>query len=204
MTAPAQIGFSPDGRFLLVTEKATDSIDTFRIGHDGYASGLTVNPAPGRTPFAFAFGKRDLVFVSEVFGGDPEAGAVSSFRLMRSGQLQVIAASVPNTETAPCWLVATRGGRYVYTTNTPSDSLSGFEVERDGGLRLLDPGGRTGEPGMGTRPLDMDLSADGRFLFTLNIGNNTLSTFRVMPDGALVELFQTGGVPSGTNGLAVR
>lgn len=206
-TDPAQVGFSPDGRFLLVTEKATNSIDVFPLDRDGYAGDPVTNPAAGTTPFAFAFGKRDHVFVSEVSGGAAGAGAVSSYDLTRDGFLEVIDASVPNTETAPCWLVVTRGGRYAFTTNTPDDSLSGYAIDFEGHLELLDEGGPSGEAQLelapGTNPLDMDLTDDGRFLYTLDIGTNTISTFRVRPDGSLKLLGAIPGVP-GANGLAAR
>lgn len=203
-TAPAQIAFTPDGRYLLVTEKATSNITVFPLDRDGYPGAAVVNPSQGMTPFAFGFGKRDQVFVSEVFGGAEDAGAVSSYQLQEDGTLEVIDGSVPNTETAPCWLVVTEGGRYVYTTNTPDDSLSGYAIEFDGHIELLDADGRTGEPGLGTRPLDMDLSDDGRFLFTLNIGNGTISTFAVSHNGSLDHLHAVDGVPAGVNGLAAR
>jgi 6-phosphogluconolactonase len=197
-TGPAQVGFSPDGRFFLVSEKATNRLHVFPVDEFGYLGAGIVNPSEGQTPFAFGFGPRDLLFVSEVFGG-----AVSSYRLQGDGSLATVDASVPNTETAPCWLVVTKGGRYVFTTNTPDDSLSAYAVDFDGRLDFVDADGRTGEPGPGTLPLDMDLSDDGRFLFTLNIGNGTISTFRVLPDGGLDPLAAAAGLPAGVNGLAV-
>jgi 6-phosphogluconolactonase len=203
-TQPAQIGFSPDGRFVLVTEKATNSIDVFRLNRHGYVVDMVQNASSGETPFAFDFGKRDQLFVSEVFGGGPDLGAVSSYELRWDGSLNVVDPSVPNTETAPCWLVATPGGRYVFTTNTPVDSISAYAADFEGHLTLLDPDGRSGEPGPGTKPLDMDLSDDGRFLYTLNIGNNRISTFRVGPNGSLELLWDGPGVPAGANGLAAR
>lgn len=203
-SGPAQIGFSPDGRFAVVTEKATDTLTVLPVNDDGYADPAVFNPSAGPTPFAFAFGKRDLVFVSEVSGGAADAGAVSSYRLLDDGTLEPVSPSVPNTETAPCWLVATQGGRFVFTTNTPDDSLSAYSVDFDGGLGLVDADGRTGEPGAGTRPLDMDLSEDGRHLYTLNIGNGTVSTFRVGADGSLTETSTASGLPAGVNGLAAR
>ncbi len=204
MTDPAQVGFSPDGRFLLVTEKATNLIDVFPLDGDGYAGPRVENPAAGVTPFSFDFGKRNQVFVAEVFGGAEDAGAVSSYDLTPHGFLEVIDASVPNTETAPCWLIVTRGGRYVFTTNTPDHSLSAYAIDFEGHLTLLDEDGRSGEPGMGTSPLDMDLSDDGRFLYTLDIGTDTISTFRVKADGSLNLLGAIAGVPDGANGLAAR
>ena len=202
-TAPAQVGFSPDGRFLIVTEKATSFIDVFPVRKNGTTGPLVSNPSVGQTPFAFGFGKRNQLFVSEVFGGAQDAGAVSSYRLGSNGYLEILDGSVANTETAPCWLVITGGGRYVITTNTPDDSLSAYSVGFDGLLTLLDEDGRTGEPGPGTRPLDMDLSDDGRFLYTLNIGDDTISAFRVHPDGSLSHLEAVAGV-AGANGLAAR
>ena len=203
-TGPAQIGFSPDGRFVLVTEKATNLIDVFPVNSDGSTGSPVWNPSVGQTPFAFDFGKRDQIFVSEVFAGADDAGAVSSYSLGWDGSLQVIDPSVANTETAPCWLVVTKGGRYLFTTNTPDDSLSAYDIDFQGLLSLLDPDGRTGEPGAGTNPLDMDLSDDGRFLYTLNIGADTISTFRVRPNGSLRHLGVVAGVPDGANGLAAR
>jgi len=203
-TAPAQVGFSPDGRFVVVTEKATNTIAVFPLDADGYAGPGVFNPSEGVTPFAFDFGKRQQLVVSEVFGGANDAGAVSSYQLLDDGILETISASVANTETAPCWLIVTKGGRYAFTTNTPDDSLSAYVIGFDGGLSLVDADGRTGEPGPGTRPLDMDLSNDGRHLYTLNIGNGTISTFRVGPDGSLTETSTVGGVPGGVNGLAAR
>jgi 6-phosphogluconolactonase (cycloisomerase 2 family) len=203
-TAPAQIGFSPDGRFLVVTEKATNVIDVFALDRDGYAGSPVLNLSVGQTPFAFDFGKRDQLFVAEVFGGAEDAGAVSSYTLGSDGYLQIIDGSVPNTETAPCWLVVTKDGRYVFTTNTPDDSLSAYAIDFEGFLSLLDEDGRSGEPGPGTRPLDMDLSGDGRFLYTLNIGDDTISTFRVLPHGSLEHRGTIAGVPDGANGLAAQ
>jgi 6-phosphogluconolactonase len=203
-TTPAQVGFSPHGRFLIVTEQATNLVDVFPLTAHGYAGAPVWNPSAGTTPFAFAFGRRGHLLVSEVSGGLEDAGAVSSYDLASDGSLEVIDPSVPNTETAPCWLVVTRDGRYAFTTNTPDDSLSAYGVDPAGHLTLLEAGGRSGESGAGTNPLDMDLTRDGRFLYTLDIGTDTISTFRVGRDGSLTLVGATSGVPHGAIGLAAR
>jgi 6-phosphogluconolactonase len=203
-TTPAQVGFSPDGRFVLVTEEATNIIDVFPLSRHGYARDVVANPSVGMTPFAFAFDPRGHLLVSEVFGAAPDAGAVSSYRLTGHGSLKVIDPSVPDTETAPCWLVVTPDGRYAFTTNTPADSVSGYSVDFRGRLELLDPDGRSGEPGTGTSPLDMDLTDDGHFLYTLDIGTHMISVFRVKGDGSLGLLPAIGDVPDGAVGLAAR
>ncbi|MDH3692719.1 MAG: lactonase family protein, partial [Gammaproteobacteria bacterium] len=184
-TAPAQIEFSPDGQLLVVTEKATNRIDTYLVGEDGSTTGPLVHASVGATPFGFAFDRHGRLIVSEAAGGAFEASSVTSYNVAANGALQVISAAVPTTETAACWLIITRNGRFAYTTNTGSGSVSGFRIDRDGSLSLLDPNGRSGVTGDGSAPIDMALSRNSRFLYTLNSGNNTLSAFRVGANGTL-------------------
>src|SRR5262249_48798060 len=139
-TGPAEVAFRPDGRVLVVTEKTTNTIDTYTVGSDGLASGPTVFPSAHPTPFGFAFGKRDQVFVSEA-GGGPDASAVSSYLVADDGTLEVITPAAATTETAACWVVVTPDGRFAYTTNTGSGSISGYRVAFDGELALLNGDG---------------------------------------------------------------
>jgi len=203
-TGPAQISFSPDGRFLAVTEKATNIIDTWRVGEDGLTSDHVENLSEGSTPFGFAFGKRDQLFVSEAAGGAPDASSMSSYVLEGGGTLQVVNSEVPTTETAACWVVVTSDGRFAYTTNAGSGSVSGYRIAFDGTITLLDANGVTGKTGKGSGPIDMVLSNDGRYLFTLNGGNNTIGAFSVHVDGKLSRLPGARGIPAGANGLAAR
>ena len=203
-TGPAQVSFTPDGLFLVITEKGTNLIDTFRVRNDGLASHFTSNLSEGPTPFGFAFGKRDLLFVSEAAGGAPEAGSMSSYEINRDGTLQAVNSVVPTTETAACWVVVTNDGRYAYTTNAGSGSISGYRIAFDGTIDLLDPDGRTGVTGDGSGPIDMAISDNGRYLYTLNGGNNTIGAFRIASDGSLEPLPGAGGIPAAANGLAAR
>jgi 6-phosphogluconolactonase (cycloisomerase 2 family) len=205
-TAPAQIGFTPDGRVLVVTEKATNNILTYTVGHDGYAADPTIYPSVGTTPFGFAFGKRGQLFVSEAFGGTPNVSAVSSYIVSPDGALEVVSPSVGNLQTAACWVIVTKGGRFAYDTNTGSGSISGFRIGFDGAISLLDADGRTGVTGDGTGPLDMALSINGQYLYTLNGGNETISAFRVDGKGSLTLIVADAavGLPDRSNGLAAR
>lgn len=78
---PAEAHFSPDGDLLVVTEKATNTIDTYRVRDDGVADGPVAHPSAGMTPFGFTFDRRGHLLVSEAFGGTPGQSAVSSYRL---------------------------------------------------------------------------------------------------------------------------
>lgn len=201
-TGPAQISFSPDGGTLVVTEKNTNNIVTFTVDDDGLDGQANVQASNGQTPFGFAFGKRDHLLVSEAFGGAPDASALSSYNVDDDSVLTTIAASVGTTETAACWVAVTPDGRFAYVTNTGSASVSGYAVDFDGTLQLLDTDGRTGVSGDG--PIDLAITDNGRLLFTLNSVSNTISAFRINSDGSLTLLPVAPAVPSGANGLAVR
>ena len=203
-TGPAQVEFSPDGRFLVVTEKGTNIIDVFTIGHRGGPIAHRTFASAGETPFGFAFGRRNQLFISEAFGGAPDASAVSSYQLARDGTLQVVTASAATTETAACWVVLTKGGRFAYATNTGSGSISGYTVGRDGELTLLDADGVTAATGPGSDPIDMALSNNGRFLYVLNSGHHTIGIFNVEADGSLSPIGNTMVQAAAASGLAAR
>jgi len=202
-TGPAEVAFRPDGRVLVVTEKTTNTIDTYTVGSDGLASGPNLFPSAHPTPFGFAFGKRDQVFVSEA-GGGADASAVSSYLVADDGSLEVITPAAATTETAACWVVVTPDGRFAYTTNTGSGSISGYHVAFDGKIALLDSDGRTAVTGAGSGPIDTALSRNGRFLYTLNSGSGTIAAFSVRANGSLSPRPSLSGIPAGSNGLAGR
>lgn len=203
-TGPAQVSFSPKGRFLVVTEKGTSLIDTWRVGHDGLASDFVANNSEGSTPFGFAFGKRGVLIVSEAAGGAPDGSSLSSYFFQGNGMLDVASSAVPTTETAACWVVVSNDGRYAYTTNAGSGTVSGYRISFDGTITLLDADGVTGDTGAGSAPIDMALSNNGRFLYTLNSGDQTIGAFKVHADGSLSQLQGANGLPVGANGLAAR
>lgn len=197
---PAQIEFTPDGRNLVVTEKDTNRIVTYRVGLFGYASGPNAQPSAGQTPFGFAFDRRGHAIVSEAFGGAPDASVLSSYRVSPNGTVSAIDPNVATTETAACWVVVTKDGRYTYTTNTGSNSISGYAIAPSGGLTLLNADGRTASTG--ATPIDMALSRDSGFLYALASGANEIDAFAVNANGSLDPLGATGGLPTGTIGLA--
>lgn len=199
-TGPAQISFAPDGSALVVTEKGTNLIDVFTVDRDGLATGPTSYPAVGTTPFGFAFGKRQQLFVSEAV-----SGSVTSYQLGDDGTLQVISPAVSTNQAAACWVVVTNNGRFAYTTNAASGSISGFQIDHSGNIELLDADGRTGVTGDGSAPIDMALSGNSRFLYALGSGNGTISAFQVdLGDGSLKPIPGVSGLPAGVNGLAAR
>lgn len=201
-SGPAQIGFSPEGRTLVVTEKAANAIVTYLVADDGLPSDPITTPSAGMTPFGFSFSPHGRLLVSEAAGGAAGASTMSSYDILADGMLQPITPALPTTQSAACWLIATKSGRYAYITNTGSHTVTGVGVARDGALSLLDSDGVTAAAGSG--PIDAALSRDGRYLYVLNGGDASLSAYRVRANGALVRIRGVHGLPEGTNGLAAQ
>lgn len=199
-SGPAQIAFSPDGRQLVVTEKATNTLAVYRVDEHGRAWGPRVNASSGQTPFGFAFTRRGDLIVSEAFGGASGLSAVSSYALRHGGSLRVVSGSIPTMQTAACWIVVTRGGRFAYTTNTGSNSITGYRVDRDGALTRLEADGVTATTDAG--PIDAAFDTASRHLYVLNSGSQTIGAYVRGPGGRLTPLPGIGGLPVGSNGLA--
>jgi 6-phosphogluconolactonase (cycloisomerase 2 family) len=200
-TAPAQILFSTEGDALLVTEKATNNIVIFDIGLSGRPLRMRVTPSNGGTPFGFTAGPRNQIFVSEAFGGSPNASALSSYRLTAAGGLRSISSSVGTTQTAACWVVLADGGRLAFVSNTASASISSYRVGFNGNVALINPQAAM----TGNSPIDMAVSNNGRFLYVLNQASGTIGDYAIGLNGSLVSI--PGGVqglPPGANGLAAR
>lgn len=199
-TAPAQISFNPSGDTLVVTEKATQIIDTYAVDEDGMASGPVSQTSSGITPFGFSFTRRGALVVSEAFGGAPNGSAVSSYSL-RDGRLTVLSGSVPTTQTAACWIVITNNGKYAYASNTGSNNISSYRVGRAGRLTLQEA---VAIP-TGAGPIDMALNKNSRFLYVLNAGSHSIDVFQVdRGNGRLTTGTGISGLPNGANGLVAR
>ncbi|HEV2751859.1 MAG TPA: beta-propeller fold lactonase family protein [Gemmatimonadales bacterium] len=192
---PADVAFSPDGRSLVVTEKTTGLLDVYDVNDNGVAGGLRSVTSAGGTPFGFAFGIRNLLFVSEAAA----PGSASSYILGREGDPQVVSGVVLTHQGAPCWAVVTNDGRFGFTGNG-SGSVSAFTIAPNGSISLLDANGATAVIAGGVN--DIALSGDSRYLYALGTGAVPgIHTFRIEPDGHLVALGAVAGIPTGTRGL---
>ena len=197
-TGPAQVGFGADGDVLVVTEKITSRITSFPVRRDGSLGPAVITPSSGATPFGFAFDRRDHLLVSEAPGS-----AASSYRFNEGSAAPVlISGSVPNTQAAACWLAVTPNGKYAFTANAGSSSVSTYSVARTGQLALVNPVAGTTGPNAGA--LDLAVSPDGRRLFALASRSLQVVSFRVEFDGSLTNLGAGSGLPAGSAGLAAN
>lgn len=202
-TAPAQIRFSPNGQSMVVTEKATNIISTFPIKY-GYLGDRISNPSNANTPFGFAFDRRGNLLVSEAAGGAPNSSSISSYDLLKNNTLKTLTLSAKTKQTAACWVIVSKDGKYAYVSNTGSGTISGFEVKPNGSLTGLSPDGITGNTGPGSGPIDLIVSRNGQFLSSLNSRNGTISNFRIESNGTLKPSPTLSNLPTTVNGLIAR
>ncbi len=196
-TSPTSLAFSPNGRFLVVTETATNKIDVFRVYPNGSLSSIVANASAGATPFAARFAPDGALIVGNA------SNSISSYRLDWDQSLDVISNAIPTLGMATCWDVVVRNGRMVYTSNAGSANISGFTIGRDGSLSAIQ-NTVVGTNPAGSTNLDIAAAANGSFVYTLNAGAGAIGIFSVESDGALLRIGEVSGLPaaSGLNGIA--
>jgi 6-phosphogluconolactonase (cycloisomerase 2 family) len=187
----AQVAFSPDQESLVVSEKATNTLDVYALLDQGRLSGPTPFPSQAAVPYGFAFTGRSTLLVT-----DAGANAVSSYDLDRH-QLTPVGPAVASEGAAPCWMTALPDGRFAYAANAHIGTIAGFRVDRAGAIRFL---GLTQTPGI---PV-LDLAATCDFVFALAAGTEQVVAYRVGEDGGLTMAGEAGGLPETAQGLAVR
>src|ERR1700744_5886343 len=122
--ASGSVAFSPDGRFLIVTEKATNDLDVFKVLSDGSLSQATITASVGPGAFSARFTQKDVALVSETGPGAANLSAISSYSVQSNGTLTPISSSVPTLGSANCWNGVPPDGRVVYVPNAGSGAGS--------------------------------------------------------------------------------
>jgi 6-phosphogluconolactonase len=187
----AQVAVAPDGSALLVTEKATNQIETFPLRR-GIPGDPVVTPSSGPVPFGFAFDPSGTAVVSEAANS-----TASSYRLAADGRLGLISASVPTLQGAACWVAVTPDGRFAYTGNAATGSITGFAIASDGSLTRLASDGRSA-----SSPRPNDLAIAGGHLYAINPNVGLVAAYSIASDGSLSALEPLSGLPAGIAGLA--
>ena len=195
VAGPPQIGFSPNGRTAIVTDRPSNVLVAYPVGRDGAPGTPVVNASAGVTPFGFDFDASGRLFVSNAnapSGPVADGSSVTSYRLSGTAT-STVQAEAATTETAACWL-RTVGSRF-YVTNTGSGTISGFDVRSNGTVQILDADGVTATTGANPR----DLNVSGSFLYAQS--DSGLDGFRIANDGSLTPV-GTAALPATARGVA--
>jgi 6-phosphogluconolactonase len=208
---PADIIFNAEGTLLILTEKFTDVIDIFHINNEGIAAGKVSIPPNNLTPFGIAMGLHNIVAITETNSfldngrrnAVPDGSSTSTYRITKDGTLEPVSRAIPNGQTASCWIRFTPNGRFAYTTNKGSGSISLYGVSPAGELTLLkkvvaDTGGAL------SGPIDLAITHDGKFLYVIASFIQTLQSYRIEPDGSLLAVQSISNLPLTAQGIAAR
>ena len=207
--SPPQVGFSPDGKHLVVTTKSANTLEVFAVGRGGLLADRSVSTrSAGDVPFSFVFDRGGHLLVTEA-----AKSGVTSYRLNDDGTLDVITASVESGQQVLCWIA--RAGNFFYGTNPGSSTISLYTVDAQGKVTLKGKDGVIANAGgaaakaPGAGPIDLAATADGGLLYVQNTLAGTVEGFRVGADGSLTLVTTLDeGLPvfadgSGMEGLVV-
>ncbi|MFN8558216.1 MAG: hypothetical protein U0531_13040 [Dehalococcoidia bacterium] len=90
-----------------------------------------MTPSAGLTPFGFAADSRRRLLVSGRRQHCPRI-------VDRNGGVTLRSSAVANGQVAACWAVETENGRFVYTANAGTGTISGYVIAADRSVSLLD------------------------------------------------------------------
>jgi 6-phosphogluconolactonase len=196
---PAQIAFDSHGKLLAVSNRGTDTIDTFAIGKNGAAGPAVSHSSNAATPYGIAFTNRNQMIVSNENFADVFASTVSSYDVRQQGDVTPVDV-VPADSGAACWTVISKDGKFAYVTSPFTGQVVGFDINQDSTLssaiHLDDPG---------TAVLDEGLSRDGKFLYVLSsngFASDQVLAYRVNKDHTLTALGASDPFEGSAAGLA--
>jgi 6-phosphogluconolactonase len=202
---PGDVLFNGTGTKLVGTRVGTSQIDSFTVGGSGRLTAAPGSPfaAQGLGPFGSEFRPTagDQLFVSNAHNVAAGSGTVSAFHDSANGTLASIGSSpFADLQTAPCWVEITHDGRFLFTVNTASGSISRFSIAPGGALTLL--GSTPVKASGGVGAVDARISPDGRFLYVDESKIGAVGVFAVH-HGNLTELADSpvavaaGATPAG-------
>jgi 6-phosphogluconolactonase (cycloisomerase 2 family) len=188
---PGQVVFTPDGGQLVVTTKAaTNAIDVFNLDPvSGPSATPVVNAKVGSVPFGATFDKAGHLAVTET-----GSNSLVTYRVNRNGSLTQLDA-VATGQKATCWVAP--AGKFLFTSNAGSATVSGFQSSRGGALTLL------GATATDAGTVDASATPDGRYLYVQAGAAGIVNEFRVNDDGSLTSIGSvTVSNAAGAEGIA--
>lgn len=204
-SAPADVVFSANGHFLVVTLRASGLIAVFPITEDGFAGDEVLSPSNNLDPFGMEFTHDGVLVVAEgVDDGPrnpkPNGSSTSSYRIRADGTLETISSAVPTHQTAACWVRFSRNQKFAYVVNSASNTISTYSISPHGDLTLhIEIAANTGLPF--SAPIDEAVTPNGKFLYVDSPLIGSLRAFRIEADGSLTAIGHVEGFPVSFSGI---
>ena len=175
---PHACPFSPDGRYVLVPDKGTDRVLSFRFGN-GRLSASPIEAVARETsgprhlafhPSAqFAYCVNELDSTVTTYRYDAQAGSLTPLQILPT----LPSTFIGNSRAAE--IMVSADGQYVYASNRGHDSIAVFRIDAATGMLMwvdaYASGGRT--------PRYMTFLPGSRFIYALNEDSDNIVTMRV-------------------------
>ena len=191
--APSDVFFLGDGFRLAVLKSGSDSVEAFNVSPTGELSNnqtITVGKFPGNQPVGGAANSNlPWTGFAAVIADDAGRGAaVVSFSA--TANLTIQSEADADDDIDPCWVVTSIKGDRLWSSNFMPKSLTLYLVDGNGTLTRSSTYTPQNDTGPGS--LDLDVSADGRFLYRLR----AFSTNNQNPNPTpIVEVFEIESTP---------
>ena len=187
LMAPGQVGFTPDGKHLVVTTKAHGTIDVFGVRADGTLGAAPVKNTPaGMVPFAFSFDASGRLVMVEA-----GTSSVSTYSVAANNTLTTVAGPVGDGQAAACWIAPGSSGRY-FVANAGSNTISTYRVASNGHVSLSPTTAATSGG-----PIDLVTTPGDHYLYSENGGAGTIDEFAVH-GGSLTRIGTVNDLTAGT------
>ncbi|MDQ2841920.1 MAG: lactonase family protein [Acidobacteriota bacterium] len=187
-TEPSTIAFSPDGSKLVISERQTNNVDVFSVAPDGSISDPVFNAFTAVSPFGLQFNATGVLLVTSL------GGSLTSYSVNPDNTLTVISANSPSSGAGTCWLI--NYGQQVWVSNTLSSTLGAYALQAGGSLEPLGvvatqpPDGPIIFPHVppSSFPLDLAVSADGKYLYAVYSGLGQIYAYKTGDNGKLTAI----------------
>lgn len=201
----AQVGFSRDGKMLVVTEriaakkdKATGfdkgSIITWSVRNDGTLTNQQQVEPAGAGPYGFTFLRDGTLITVEQNGaaGNEGGGQVVGYNVNQDGTLAAIGKPQATYGTDSCWLTVSADEKLAFVSSPFGGGvITSFSIEKDRSLKLLhkvasSPSGQDlSDDGTTDGVFDLAVTQDGKYLYAINDLSGELYGFSISPNGTL-------------------
>lgn len=185
-----QIGITPNGKILIVTQRAANKIVSIQTYPDGKIGNPIFTPSSGETPFGFFITMRGGIPILVVT--EATNGTVSTYRILVDGNLRPITKSlILPGQVAACWATEVLHGMFL-VANAGTNSLSSLRLLETGAAVLVKP----------AIPVDaspLDLTSVGQEVY-VRLRDGHIQHFRQVG-----KFFINAGqveIPQNANGLA--
>lgn len=186
--SPGQVAFTPDGKHVVVTTKAsTNSLLVWSVMNHKLSPSARTHAVPAAVPFAVAFDRMGRMSV--VNAG---TNTVNTYDVAADGRLRQLG-SAATRGMASCWIAAFDD--LVISSNTGSNTLTRFRSTMNGPMRI-------GMTTTGMAPVDATFSRYGKYFFVENGATNRIETYRVSATGTLTRMDSDAlPGPAGSEGI---